>query len=109
MSKAQAVGEDDFEAQVLRAEVPVIVDFWAPWCPPCRALGPVVDRVAEKYVGQATILKCDVDQNPGVAARYGVSTIPNLTFFKGGEVVGQEIGYVNEAALSKKLDDVLAG
>ena len=107
MSKAASVEAGEFESAVLQASEPVLVDFWATWCPPCRALSPVVDRVAEQFEGRVKVVKVDIDRNPEVAERYGVQTIPNLTFFKGGDVVGQSIGYVSEAALSRKVEEVL--
>ncbi len=108
MSKAASVETADFEREVLQASEPVVVDFWATWCPPCRALSPVVDRVAERYAGQVKVVKVDIDHNPEIADRYGVQTIPNLTFFKGGQVVDQSIGYVGENILVQKVEEVLA-
>ena len=108
MSKAASVETADFDREVLQASEPVVVDFWATWCPPCRALSPVVDRVAERFEGRVKIVKVDIDHNPEIADRYGVQTIPNLTFFKGGQVVDQSIGYVGESALAQKVEDVLA-
>ena len=92
MSHASAVTTAEFEKEVLQSEVPVLVDFWAPWCPPCRAIGPTLDAIAEEYQGKAKIVKVDVDDEPEVASRYGVSSIPALLLFKGGEQVGQMIG-----------------
>ncbi len=107
MSQVAALSESEFEAEVGAAAEPVIVDFWAPWCPPCRALGPVVDRVAKSFEGRVKVLKCDIDENPALAAQFGVQTIPNLTFFRGGQVVDQSIGYLNEAQLTAKIDGLL--
>ena len=92
MSNALAVKTADFEKEVLQSEVPVLVDFWAPWCPPCRAIAPTLDIVASEMEGKARIVKVDVDDEPEVAARYGVSSIPALLLFKGGEQVGQLVG-----------------
>ena len=80
MSNATAVKTADFEKEVLQSEVPVLVDFWAPWCPPCRAISPTLDVVASEFEGKAKIVKVDVDDEPEVAARYGVSSIPALRF-----------------------------
>jgi thioredoxin 1 len=92
MSNATAVKTADFETEVLQSEVPVLVDFWAPWCPPCRAISPTLDVVAAEFEGKAKIVKVDVDDEPEVAARYGVSSIPALLLFKGGQQVGQLVG-----------------
>lgn len=108
MSNVAAITTQDFASKVEQNEGTVIVDFTASWCPPCKMLAPVLDRVAEKYAGRATFVKCDVDENVEVAAKYGVTTIPNLLFFKNGEVVDQSVGFVAEGALSSKVDDVLA-
>ena len=109
MSQVAELNESEFEAEVAASAEPVVVDFWAPWCPPCRALGPVVDRVAQNFEGRVKVLKCDVDQNPGLAEQFGVQTIPNLTFFKSGQVVDQSIGYVNETQLTAKVEALLKG
>ena len=89
MSQAAAVTTADFEKEVLQSDVPVLVDFWAVWCGPCRAISPHVDAVAEEFAGKAKVLKVDVDQEQELAAKYQVLTIPNLLFFKGGKVVDQ--------------------
>ena len=107
MSKVASVGTDDFQSEVLDAQEPVIVDFYAEWCPPCKMLAPVLDKVANQFSGQVKVLKCDVDAHSEVAARYGVSTIPNLMFFKGGQVVDQAVGYVSESQLSGKVSQVV--
>ena len=108
MSNVAAINTQNFASEVEQNEGTVIVDFTASWCPPCKMLAPVLDRVAQKYEGQVKFVKCDVDENVEVAAKYGVTTIPNLLFFKNGEVVDQSVGFVAEGALSSKVDDVLA-
>jgi thioredoxin 1 len=108
MANVQSVTTNNFENEVLNSDVPVLVDFWATWCPPCKMLAPVLDRVAATYSGQVKIVKCDTDENSDLALQYGVSTIPNVMFFKGGQVVDQSVGYVSEAQLSQKIDNVLA-
>ena len=108
MSKVPAINTENFASEVEKNEGTVVVDFTATWCPPCKMLAPVLDRVAEKYEGQAKFVKVDIDENTEVAAKYGVQQIPNLLFFKNGEVVDQNIGFIAEGALSSKVDDVLA-
>jgi thioredoxin 1 len=103
MSKAAAVTTANFQSEVLESTIPVLVDFWAPWCPPCRAIGPELDAVAESMVGQAKILKLDVDEEPEVEARYGVKTIPTLIIFKNGEPVGTIHGAVSRTVIANKL------
>jgi thioredoxin 1 len=107
MSEVAAVGTGNFESEVVQSETPVVVDFWAEWCQPCKMLSPVLDKVASKYNGQLRVVKCNVDENQDVAMKYGVMSIPNLIFFKGGQVVNQAVGYMNEAQLSSKVDEVL--
>lgn len=92
MSAAAAVSTADFDAQVLQSEMPVLVDFWAVWCGPCRAIAPAIDAVAQEYSGRAKVLKLDVDENPEIAGRYGVQSIPTLLIFKGGQKVGELVG-----------------
>jgi thioredoxin 1 len=108
MSKVPMVSEGEFAAQVENVSGAVVVDFTATWCPPCKMLAPVFERVAEKYDGKVKFYKVDIDENVAVSAKYGVQTIPNLLFFKDGQVVDQSIGFVNETALSAKVDGVLA-
>ena len=107
MAKARAVTAADFDSEVLHAEVPVLVDFWAPWCPPCRAIGPEVDAVAEVMEGRAKVLKLDVDEEPEIESRYGVRSIPTLLFFKGGQVAGQIVGAVPRGVIAEKLHTLL--
>jgi thioredoxin 1 len=108
MSAAPAVLTADFDTQVLEADVPVLVDFWASWCKPCRAIAPAVDAVADKFAGRAKVFKLNVDENPEIAGRYGVQGIPTLIFFKGGQKVtelvgGQTTQQTIEAALSEHI------
>lgn len=92
MSAAPAVSTAEFDKQVLESDTPVLVDFWAVWCGPCRAIAPAVDAVAQEYSGRAKVLKLDVDENPEIAGRYGVQSIPTLLIFKGGQKVGELVG-----------------
>jgi thioredoxin 1 len=95
MSAAAAVSTADFDKEVLQAEQPVLVDFWAVWCGPCRAIAPAVDAVADEYAGKAKVLKLNVDDSPEIAGRYGVQSIPTLMIFKGGQKVGELVGGQN--------------
>lgn len=107
MSLASAVTTAEFEKEVLQSDVPVLVDFWAPWCPPCRAIGPTLDAIAEEYQGKAKIVKIDVDDEPEVASRYGVSSIPALLLFKGGQQVGQMIGAQPKTNIVNMISEAL--
>jgi len=104
MPEVLEVTEENFEASILKANMPALVDFWAPWCGPCRMLHPVIDEVAKDYEGKAIIARCNVDENPGLAARFGVTAIPTLIFFKNGEQRGSLVG-VSPAEEIKKLID----
>ena len=95
MSAAAAVSTADFDKEVLQSEQPVLVDFWAVWCGPCRAIAPAVDAVAEEYAGKAKVYKLNVDDSPEIAGRYGVMSIPTLMIFKGGQKVGELVGGQN--------------
>ena len=107
MSNASAVTTANFENEVLQSDVPVLVDFWAPWCPPCRAIGPTLDALADEYQGKAKIVKVDVDDEPEVASRYGVSSIPALLLFKGGEQVGQLVGAHPKTSIANLITNAL--
>lgn len=104
MSKALKFSDDSFENDVLNADNPVLVDFWAEWCGPCRMVGPVVEELAGEYEGKFKIGKVDVDNNPEVSTEYGIRSIPAMLIFKDGEVVDQIVGAVPKAQLKKKLD-----
>ncbi|MDW7673148.1 MAG: thioredoxin [Bacillota bacterium] len=97
----------NFKAEVLENNVPVLVDFWAAWCGPCKMIAPVIDELAEVYDGKVAIGKLNVDENPGTAADYGVMSIPTLLLIKGGEVVERVVGYKTKDELAKIIDSVL--
>ena len=101
------VTEQNFEDEVIKSTLPVLVDLWAPWCRPCLMVAPVVDSLAEKYNGRVKFCRLNVDENPQTAARYRIMSIPTLMFFKGGEVVDTVIGAVPERALQPKIEELL--
>lgn len=107
MSKPLHVNEQDFENQVLKANTPVLVDFWAEWCAPCRMIAPIVEELAGEYDTKLKVVKVDVDNNQGVAYKYGIMSIPTLGIFKGGEMVERLVGYMPKQQLKKKIDAVL--
>jgi len=101
---ALEVTDSNFEAEVLNSDIPVMVDFWAPWCGPCRALAPVVDQVAEEYTGKVKVVKLNTDDNPESAVKFRITSIPNLIIFKEGKPVDQLVGAVDKA----KIDEAFA-
>jgi thioredoxin 1 len=104
---ALEITDANFEELVLKAEKPVLVDFWAEWCGPCRMIGPVVEELHGEYEGKALIGKVNVDNNPNVSAQFGVRNIPTILFIKSGEVVDKVVGAVPKAQLASKLDAIL--
>jgi len=107
MADVEQINDNAFEAEVIKSSLPVLIDFWAPWCAPCRAIGPVVEELAKEYAGKVKVVKMNVDDNPQTPARYSVRSIPNLIIFKNGEVKDQIIGAVAKAQLVKAIDGVL--
>jgi len=97
-----------FEREVLKSDKPVLVDLWAPWCGPCRMLGPVVEELAKEYEGKAVIGKLNTDENSATMENYRVSAIPTLLFFKGGKLVDTKVGVQSKAAIKERLDALLA-
>jgi len=101
------VTDSTFEQEVLRSEQPVLVDFWAAWCGPCKALAPIVDEVASEYSGKLKVAKLDVDRNSATPARYGIRGIPALLLFKGGKVADQIVGYVPKDTIERSISRVI--
>jgi len=101
------VTDADFEEVVLKSDVPVLVDFWAEWCGPCKMIAPIVDELSTEFEGKAKMVKVDVDNNSGTAMKYGIRNIPTLLFFKDGEVVDKQVGVVAKAALAEKINKLL--
>ena len=103
-----AVSDTTFDKEVLQSEQPVLVDFWAAWCGPCKAIAPIVDSVATSYAGRLKVTKVDVDSNSATPSRYGIRGIPALLFFKGGKVADQVVGYVPQDVIDEKIQKLLA-
>jgi len=105
---ALEITDANFEELVLKADKPVLVDFWAEWCGPCRMVGPVVEEISKEYSGKAIVGKVNVDNNPGISMKFGIRNIPALLYFNKGEIVDKQIGAVPKSVLAGKLDKQLA-
>jgi thioredoxin 1 len=101
------VSDGTFESEVLQSDKPVMVDFWAPWCGPCKAIGPLVEDLAATFGGKVKFLKCNVDDNPVTPGKYGIKAIPTLIFFKDGDVVDQITGMVAKSRLEASLNKIV--
>jgi thioredoxin 1 len=99
--------DGNFDSEVLSSEIPVLVDFWAPWCAPCRAIAPSVEALADEYQGQVKVGKMNIDDNPSIPGKFGIRSIPTLLMFKGGNVVDQQVGGVNKAAIEGMIKKAL--
>ncbi len=106
---ATQITDADFDSAVLKSSVPVLVDFWAPWCGPCRALGPVIDELSAEYEGKVSIVKMNVDENPSTPGKYGIRAIPTMILFKNGQVVEQVTGAVSKSSLKDLLNQKALG
>lgn len=107
MSTIKHVGDDTFEAEVIRSDLPVLIDFWAPWCGPCKSIAPVIEQLAEEYEGRLKVAKINVDDNPITPSRYGVRGIPNLIIIKEGTVKDQIVGAVPKGRLVDAIEKVV--
>jgi thioredoxin 1 len=107
MSSPIELNDGNFESEVLKSDKPVLVDFWAPWCGPCRMVGPLVEEIAKDYEGKLKVGKLNVDDNSQTAVQYGIMSIPNLLFFKEGKVIDQIIGAVPKQHFVEKIDKIV--
>ncbi len=108
MSKALTVTDDSFEQEVLKSNTPVLVDFWAEWCGPCKMIAPILDEIALEFDGRVKVAKVDVDSNNKTAGRYNIMSIPSLLFFKNGQLVDQIVGAMPKSQLASRLEKALA-
>ena len=99
--------DSNFEAEVLKSDIPVLVDFWAPWCGPCRALGPIISAIAEKYEGKIKVGKYNAAESTDFAEKYGVEHIPNIKIFKAGEVVNEQMGFAQQPDIEALIEEIL--
>lgn len=109
MSKPVEVNEAKFDEMVLKAKIPVLVDFWAPWCGPCRMVAPLIDELANEYEGKVSFMKLNVDDSPKIASKYGVMSIPALIIFKNGQPVSNLVGFRPKPEFKKNIETALAG
>ncbi len=107
MGKTREVTDGNFDQEVIKSALPTLVDFWAPWCGPCRMVSPIVEELAGEYDGKVNFVKVNTDENPSTATRYGIRSIPTLLVFKGGAPVGQIIGFRPKSDIKRRLDSVL--
>jgi thioredoxin 1 len=104
---ALEVNDSNFEEVVIKSDKPVLVDFWAEWCGPCRMISPIIEEIGEQYAGKALVVKCDVDNSPNVAAKYGIRNIPTVLFFKEGKIADKQVGAVPKNNFLTKLNALI--
>jgi len=104
---ALEANDGNFDELVIKADKPVLVDFWAEWCGPCRMIAPIIEEISLEYSGKALVVKCDVDSSPAVAARFGIRNIPTILFFKDGKIADKQIGAVPKASFVTKLNALI--
>ncbi|MDY6917149.1 MAG: thioredoxin [Chloroflexota bacterium] len=107
MAEVLTVDDGSFEESILKADVPMLVDFWAPWCAPCKAVAPILGELASEYEGKLGFARINVDEQPANASKYGITAIPTLLVFKGGQPVGQVLGFRPKAQLKKAIDEII--
>jgi thioredoxin 1 len=107
MNHPTTLTSSNFDVEVLQSDVPVLVDFWAPWCGPCKMMAPALDALSADFAGRAKVAKLDTDENETLAVKYGVQALPTLLVFKGGEVVSRSVGAVSKGVLAGKLEEAL--
>jgi len=101
------VNDSNFDEVVIKSDKPVVVDFWAEWCGPCRMIAPMIEEISKEFEGKALVTKCDVDSSPGVASRFGIRNIPTVLFFKDGKVADKQVGAVPKASFVAKLNALI--
>ena len=107
MADVREITDATFESDVLKSELPTLVDFWAPWCGPCRMVAPIVGELSEEYAGKVNFVKMNTDENPAVSSKFGIRSIPSLLIFKGGELQGTIVGFRPKSDLKKRIDEAL--
>lgn len=105
---AQSITDAEFEAEVLKSATPVIIDFWAPWCGPCKAMSPIVDELGEEYQGKLKVVKMNVDENPVTSEKFGILSIPTFIVFKNGEAIGSMVGARSKEDMKRDLDPLVS-
>lgn len=101
------LNEDNFQKEIIESKIPVLVDFWASWCGPCKMISPIIDEISKEYAGKLKVSKVNVDDNPQIASKFGIMSIPTILFFKDGQVVDQITGAVSKKVLKNKIDEIL--
>ena len=104
---ALEVNDDNFDEVVIKSDKPVLVDFWAEWCGPCRMVAPIMEEISQEYDGKALVVKCDVDSSPGVSAKYGIRNIPTILIFKDGKIADKQVGAVPKTNFVTKLNALI--